>query len=43
MSYYIADRELNPPEVLKNECIFCGNNCQKEFCSNECKTAHLND
>jgi hypothetical protein len=43
MSFYLPDRELNPPEILENECLFCGNECEKEFCSNECKTAYLND
>lgn len=41
--YYIQDRELNPPEELENECIFCGNECEENFCSTKCRIGYFND
>lgn len=32
-----------PPEEKENECTFCGEPCDKEFCSKECKKANDND
>ncbi len=43
MSYYIDDRELNPPEIPENKCIYCGDQSKDDFCSKQCRTAHLND
>jgi len=43
MSFYIQDRELEPPEILENECIYCGDKSKDNFCSKQCRIAHEND
>ncbi|AHK11394.1 hypothetical protein F132_48 [Flavobacterium sp. phage 1/32] len=32
-----------PEEEGENECGYCGEPCEKEFCSRECKKAYEND
>ncbi|QRE03546.1 hypothetical protein [Flavobacterium psychrophilum] len=32
-----------PEEEPKKECNYCGEPCEKEFCSKECKKAYEND
>ena len=34
---------LNPDEAPENECSFCGNPCENEFCSKECLKANDED
>jgi len=34
---------LDPPEDAENKCAYCGEDCHKEFCSNNCKKAYEND
>ena len=35
----------NPEEDLnlENKCLFCGEECEKDFCSTQCEEANLND
>lgn len=33
----------SPPEEPENECAFCGEPCEGEFCSRDCYKANLND
>ena len=32
-----------PPEEKENECAFCGEDCDGEFCSKECEKAYLKE
>jgi hypothetical protein len=34
---------LNPDEAPENECGFCGNACEDEFCSKDCLIANEED
>ena len=31
------------PGELENNCYYCGNECEANYCSKECKKAELND
>jgi len=35
----------NPEEDLnlENKCLYCGEECEKDFCSTQCEEANLND
>lgn len=39
----MIDSRQYPPEDLENTCNYCGENCAKEFCDNNCKKAYEND
>lgn len=34
---------LNPDEAPENECRFCSNVCEEEFCSKQCRKANEED
>lgn len=34
-------KSQSPPEEQDNECAFCGEECDGEFCSKECKKSYL--
>jgi hypothetical protein len=34
---------LDPEEEFENECDFCGEPCNGEFCDSNCKKAYMND
>jgi len=36
----MIDSRKYPPEELENECAFCGEPCDKEFCSKDCQKAY---
>lgn len=33
----------NPPQEKENNCGFCGEDCDGEFCNSNCKKAYEND
>ena len=33
----------NPPEELDNECLYCGEPCDKSYCDKNCKKAYEQD
>ena len=39
----MIDTYNEPPEELERTCAFCGEPCNKEFCSKECKKANDED
>ena len=40
-NYEDMDEEnLLPPEELENECAFCGEPCENEYCSSYCKRGY---
>lgn len=34
---------LDPEEELENECSYCGEPCEREFCSTQCRKAYMHD
>ena len=44
-NYIEGDFDPNNPANQDNEntCNYCGENCAKEFCDNNCKKAYEND
>lgn len=44
MKNYDDWKNENPYDQEKeNECAFCGEECDGEFCSSECKKAYIHD
>lgn len=43
MTNYDDWKLQSPDEELENECEFCGEPCEKRFCSKDCRIAYLND
>lgn len=39
----MIDTYNTPPEEKERECAFCGEPCDGEFCSKDCKRANDND
>ena len=39
----MIDTYNTPPEEKERECAFCGESCDGEFCSKDCKRANDND
>lgn len=37
------DDTLIPPAELENECLYCGNPCENNFCSSYCKRGYEYD
>lgn len=33
----------NPPEEKENECGYCGEECEGEFCDENCKRGYISD
>lgn len=36
-------KTMTPPEEPENECGYCGDPCEEEFCSKACRVANDND
>ena len=34
---------LDPEEELENECAYCGEPCEREFCSPQCRKGYMHD
>ena len=40
----LDDWKLEPQEdELENECLYCGEQCEKAFCNKQCEKAYFND
>ena len=39
----MIDSREYPPEELENQCSHCGEDCEYEYCNNECKKADIAD
>lgn len=37
------DWKLTTLENLENECLYCGDFCEKKYCNNDCKKAYEQD
>lgn len=37
------DWKQETPEELENECAYCGEPCDNEFCDKQCKKAYDNE
>ena len=36
-------KQQTPDDAPENECGYCGEPCENEFCNKECKKAYEND